>query len=111
MYYGDYYWWDGDGVFIVNHISREQAEEIAREVLEAVGKNPAESGLVVMTYLEFQASLNYAIDEVIGEPVGWKANTGFGVRFQETLEDKFKIIEWDGKPMWEPLYALKQVKP
>lgn len=89
---------------MTNHISREQAEEIAREVLEAVGKNPAESGLVVMTYLEFQASLNYAIDKVIGEPLGiagaMPGTSGFTMA-------NFKA---EDVPVGTELYALKEVK-
>lgn len=39
-------------------------------------------------------------------PVAWRSSMGHGVTLKETLTDDQKALTWDGKPMWQPLYAL-----
>lgn len=39
-------------------------------------------------------------------PVAWRSSMGHGVTLKETIADDQKVLTWDGKPMWQPLYAL-----
>lgn len=40
------------------------------------------------------------------EPVAWRSSMGHGVTLKESITDEQKALVWDGKPMWQPLYAL-----
>lgn len=43
--------------------------------------------------------------ETKGEaPVAWMLKTGHGTKLRETISDEFRALEWNGKPMWQPLY-------
>lgn len=82
---------------MTNHISRELAEEIAKEAGMAVA--PAGNGYWDNSK-QLQTLLNLAIDKVIGEVGGYRYLTAHGHVVTKTQTNSHS----------EPLYALKEVK-
>lgn len=39
-------------------------------------------------------------------PVAWRSSIGHCVTLNETIANDQTAPTWDGKPMWQPLYAL-----